>query len=382
MTDNILQSPDPGSPAESWIKSSFFDRIWSTLRSSILIPVLAVAAALGVGALILLVFGYDPLNAYAIMLEGIFGSQRNFSEVLIKTTLRNFSEVLIKTTPVIFTGIAVAAAYSCGVWNIGAEGQFIMGAIGATYVGVFWSDLPDFLMMPLVLLGGFIGGGVWAIIPGLLKVWVKANEVVVTIMLNYIALGITSFLVTGPMKEEGGYNPQSALIAEAARLPRIWEPTRLHLGFLLAVALAIIMMIVLYRTPLGFSIRTVGSSPNAARFAGIPVGRTIVIAMLLSGGAAGLGGAVEIAGLAGRLYAHISPGFGYDGIAVSLLVNNNPLGTIFSGFLFGGLRAGSELMQMNAAIPAVLIQIIQGMTIAFVIAFGVYNTLTKTRYKV
>lgn len=339
--------------------SSSKTQVITWFQKSFMMPLLAVMAALSIGAIILLVFGFNPINAYQIMLEGIFGNNRNFSEVLIKTT------------PVIFTGIAVAAAYSCGIWNIGAEGQLYLGAIFATYVGVFWTNLPTYILVPLVFLAGFIGGGLWAIIPGLLKVWIKANEVVVTIMLNYIALGITSFLVTGPMQEMGSYNPQTAMIADAARLPRIWEPYRLHLGFILAVALAILMMIVLYRTPLGFSIRTVGSNISAARYAGIPVNRTIIIAMLLSGGAAGLGGAVEIAGLAGRLYASISPGFGYDGIAVSLLVNNNPLGTIFSGFLFGGLRAGSEMMQMKAAIPAVLIQVIQGLTIAFVIAFGV-----------
>jgi simple sugar transport system permease protein len=192
-------------------------------------------------------------------------------------------------------------------------------------------------------------------------------------------LGITSFLVTGPMKEAGGYYPQSDMIADAARLPRIWLPTRLHLGFVLAVALAVVMTVILYRTPLGFSIRTVGASVSAARFAGIPVNRTIVIAMLLSGGAAGLGGAVEIAGVAGRLFAQISNGFGYDGIAVSLLVANNPLGTILSGFLFGALRAGSELMQMNAGIPSVLIEIIQGMTIAFVIVFGAFAIMDVRR---
>ena len=337
--------------------------IWDRLKNSIFMPLLAVLAALAVGALILLVFGYNPLKAYATMLEGIFGTQRNFSEVLIKTT------------PIIFTGIAVAMAYSCGVWNIGAEGQLYLGAICATYVGIYWSHLPPGLMLPLVLLAGFFGGGLWAIIPGLLKVWVKANEVVVTIMMNYIAMGITSYLVTGPMKEPG-YNPQTAQITEAAWLPRIWEPTRLHLGFIIAIALSVIMTIILYRTPLGYAIRTVGSSPLAARYAGIPVNRTIVIAMLLSGGAAGLAGACEIAGISRRLYAAISPGFGFDGIAVSLLVNNNPLGTTLSGFLFGGLRAGSELMQMNVGIPSVLIQIIQGMTVAFVIAFGVFRALS------
>jgi len=160
--------------------SSYINQFWKGLQNSFLVPVVAVIAALSIGAIILLAFGFDPVNAYGIMLEGIFGSKRNISEVLIKTT------------PVIFTGIAVATAYSCGVWNIGAEGQFYLGAIFAAYVGIYWAFLPAYLLIPFVFLAGFLGGGIWAIIPGLLKVWVKANEVVVTIMLNYIAMGITS----------------------------------------------------------------------------------------------------------------------------------------------------------------------------------------------
>jgi ABC-type uncharacterized transport system permease subunit len=362
-SDHTLQLDDPFDIALS-------SRLWFGLRNSILMPLLAVLAALLVGALILYAFGYDPIKSYALMWDGIFGSQRNFSEVLLKTT------------PVVFTGVAVAVAYSCGIWNIGAEGQFYLGAIGATYVGVYWGELPAMVLLPMVFIIGFIGGGFWAIIPGLLKTWINANEVVVTIMLNYIALGVTSYLVTGPMKEAKDYFPQSDMIVEAARLPRIWLPTRVHIGVVMAVILAIIVTIILYRTPLGFAIRTVGSSPKAARFAGMPVNRTIILAMLISGGAAGLGGAVEIAGLSYRLFAHISPGYGFDGIAVSLIVNNNPLGTILSGFLFGGLRAGSEIMQISAGIPSVLIQIIQGMTIAFVIAFGVYRVLKQRQKKV
>jgi general nucleoside transport system permease protein len=346
-----------------WLTS----RVGPAVRDSLLVPALAVLSALGVGAIILLISGHDPVQAYAVMWEGIFGNQRNFTEVLVKAT------------PLIFTGIAVAVAYSGGVWNIGGEGQFYLGAIGAAYVGIYWGNLPAPVLIPLVLVAGFVGGAVWAIIPGLLKAWVDANEVVVTIMLNYIAIGITSYLVTGPMQEARGFYPQTELLSAAARLPRILPPTRLHLGFLLAVTLAIIVTVVLRRTPLGYSIRTIGASLNTARFAGIPINRTIVTAMILSGGAAGLGGAVEIAGLTGRLFATVSSGYGFDGIAVSLLVHNNPLGTILSGMLFGGLRAGSELMQMNAGIPAVLIEILQGLTVAFVIGFSAYKFLKPRR---
>lgn len=367
MDDPTIKPPVIPLPSEQDATAELPNRLLSTTKI-VLMPVLAVLAALMVGAILLLIFGYNPLEAYAIMWDGIFGSQRNISEVLLKTT------------PLVFTGVAVAVAYSCGVWNIGAEGQLYLGAIGATFAGIYWGDLPGYVLLPLVLIMGFIGGGLWAVIPGLLKTWLNTNEVVVTIMLNYIALGITSMLVTGPMKEASGNFPQTDMIAEAAMLPRIMPPTRLHVGVILAVLLAILMTLILYRTPLGFTIRTIGANPGAAKFAGMPVNRTIVLAMLLSGGAAGLGGAVEIAGLAGRLFAHISPGYGYDGIAVSLIVQNNPLATILSGFLFGALRAGSEIMQIKAGIPSVLIQIIQGLTVVFVIAFGAYNVI-QTRYK-
>lgn len=307
----------------------------------------------------LTVSGYNPIDGYKAMWEGAFGSARVFSEVLIKAT------------PLILIGAGIAVAFRCGVWNIGAEGQFYAGAIAATWVGITLKSLPAGVLIPLVLLAGFVGGGFLAIIPGWLKIRLKINEVVMTIMLNYIMLGITSYLVTGPMQEQAHIFPQTDEIVPAARLPMIWPGTRLHVGFIIALLVAVIAAVVLFRTPLGYAIRTVGLNPETARYAGIHVNRNIILAMLMSGGAAGIGGAVEVAGLAWRLFATISPGYGYDGIAVSLLAYNNPLYTIFSGFLFGALRASSELMQMNAQIPSVLFQIIQGVIIAFVMIFGV-----------
>jgi simple sugar transport system permease protein len=353
-------------PPEEGASSALAD--WQqTLWYTVMLPLLAVLLALAAGGLILLVTGYDPLQAYAAMWEGVFGSTRNFSEVLLKAT------------PLIFTGMGIAVAFRCGVWNIGAEGQFYAGAVAATWVGVHGGSLPGVVLAPAVLLAGFIGGGFWAAIPGWLKIRLNISEVVTTIMFNYIAIGITSYLVTGPLQEAAGIFPQSDEIVAAAQLPRIWLPTRLHLGFILAVVLALLFTLLLFRTPLGYAIRTVGLNPGAARYAGIGVHRNILAAMLLSGGAAGLGGAVELAGLNWRLFATISPGYGFDGIAVSLLANNNPLGTIFAGFLFGGLRAASELMQMNVRIPSVLILIIQGLVIAFVVAFRMLRWRRATR---
>lgn len=340
---------------------------WPSLQRAIVLPGLALAAALLAGGLILAVTGYDPVRAYQFMWRGVFGSQRTFGEVLLKAT------------PLILTGAGIAVAFRCGVWNIGAEGQFYMGAIAATWVGVNAPGWPPVLLVPAVLVAGFVGGGLWAVVPGWLKVRFRINEVVTTIMLNYLAIGLTSYLVTGPMQEAARVFPQTDEILAAARLPRIWLPTRLHLGFPIAVGLALAYTVLLFRMPLGYAVQTVGLSPSAARYAGIPVERNMVVAMLLSGGAAGLAGAVEIAGLTWRLFATISPGYGFDAIAVSLLASNNPAGIILSGLLFGALRASSELMQMNAQIPSVLTLIIQGLAIAFVVAFSVFRRRAPQR---
>jgi len=295
------------------------------------------------------------------MWEGVFGN------------LRVFTEVLLKSTPLILVGTGIAIAFRCGIWNIGAEGQFYAGAVLATWVGIHLTNLPHGLTVGAVFLAGILGGGLWAIIPGWLKIRLKVNEVVSTLMLNYMMTGLTSYLVTGPMQEAKKVFPQTDEIVKAARLSNILPPTRLNIGFFVAVLVAIVMTIILFRTPLGYAIRTVGQNPETARYAGMRVNRSIIIAMLLSGGAAGLAGAIEVSGLTWRMYATISPGYGFDGIAVSLLAANNPLGTILSGFLFGALRASSELMQMNARIPSVLFKIIQGLTIAFVIAFSLLS---------
>jgi simple sugar transport system permease protein len=188
-------------------------------------------------------------------------------------------------------------------------------------------------------------------------------------MLNYIAIGFVGFLVTGPLQEAIRANPQSDEIAPSAVLARFWPPTRVHLGFPIAVAVAGIATLILFRTPLGYAIRAVGLNPVAAQHAGIDVPRQMVIAMLLSGGAAGLAGTVEILGVTGRLFENISPGYGFEGIAVALLVNNHPLGTVLSGLLFGALGAGSQLMQLTAKVPAPLTFVIQGLVIAFVVSF-------------
>ncbi|MGC8781492.1 MAG: ABC transporter permease [Anaerolineae bacterium] len=332
--------------------------------STVLTPLAAIAVALLVSALILLASGYDPAVAFAAMWQGAFAD------------LRTITELLIKATPLILIAAGLAVAFRTSIWNIGAEGQFYAGAVAATAIGIYLSGVPAFLHVPLLLIGSLAAGALWGMLAGWLKVRFGASEIVTTIMLNYIAIIGTSYLVTGPMIEGAGRYPQTAKIAETAMLPRFLPPTRLHLGFLLALLVCLILYVLLFRTSTGYAIRAVGINAEAARYAGIDVHKNVLLAMALSGGAAGLAGGVEVAGVAFRLYQQISPGFGFDGIAVSLLANNNPLGIIFSGILFGALRSGAEMMQITAKIPSVLVFAIQGLVILAVVAFGVYRVRT------
>jgi len=328
---------------------------------SFLLPLVSILAALAVGALILIIAGYDVTIAYGALLKGIFGNTRNIGEAFLKST------------PLILIGTGIAVAFRCGIWNIGAEGQFYLGAIGATIVGLHMEHVSSLIAIPLGLVAGFLGGGVWGGVAGWLKVRFKANEVVTTIMLNYIAIGLVSYLVTGPMQEAMHANPQTDEIAVSMILPKIFPPTRVNLGYIFAILFAIAITFLLFRMPLGLSLRAVGFNQEASRHAGIGVENHFLIAMLISGGAAGLAGAIEVMGITGRLYANISSGYGFTGIAVSLLCGNHPLGTIITGWLFGALSSGSQLMQLTAQIPAVVISIIQGLVIIFLISFNVFG---------
>ena len=365
QTPPMISTSDPvPPPADSGATTSkLFRQILNSLRG-ILIPIAAILVALLISGIILLMAGYNPLIAFKVMWAGAFGD------------LRTISEVLLKATPLILIGIGLAVAFRCSIWNIGAEGQFYLGAVFSAIIGIFLGDLPAIILVPLVLVAGMIGGAMWAMLAGYLKVRFGASEIVTTIMLNYIAIIGTGYLVTGPLIEEAGKFPQTAKIAEAAWLPRFLSPTRLHIGFIIAVVLAVLVYLLIFKTSTGYAIRAVGINPEAARYAGMSVEGNIMLAMAISGGAAGLAGAVEVAGLTYRLYQQISPGYGFTAIAVALLANNNPIGVIFSGILFGALSSGSEVMQMNAKVPSVLVFAIQGIVILSVVAFGAYRMYT------
>jgi simple sugar transport system permease protein len=341
-------------------------RLASLLRA-IALPVAAVALALLCGATLLTLTGFDGTALFRAMLVDSFADTRSVAETLLKAV------------PLILIGAGLCVAFRCGIWNIGAEGQFYAGAIAATLVGTTLHGLPPALHITLVILTGAAAGAAWAGIAGVLRVAFGASEIVTTIMLNYVALFLTSWLVTGPMKDPNAAYPQSARIAREALMPRIIPDTRLHIGILVALALAGALYVFLFRMGAGYRLRVVGTSPAAARYAGMNVGRNLILAICVSGAMAGLAGAFEVAGVTRRLYQSISPGYGFEGIAVALLAGNNPLGAIASGGLFAALRSGSELLQINDQVPQVLVQVIQGMVILLVVAFGVLSARLRLR---
>lgn len=336
-------------------------RVLAGAAMTVALPVIAVAIALLCGAVLLALNGFNGADVINVMLLGVFQD------------MRSVSEILLKATPLILIGAGLCVAFRCKMWNIGAEGQLYAGAVAATLVGVSFEGLSPWLYVPAVMIAGALGGAFWGGIAGYLKVKFHASEIVTTIMLNYIALITTSYLVTGPMKDAGAAYPQSARLLRESWLPSLFTGMRVHIGIIIALVLALALYVFLYRSSAGYAMRVVGINPHAARYAGIKPGRNMISAMCISGGMAGLAGAIEIAGITHRLYQTISPGYGFEAIAVALLAGNNPLGAIASGGLFAVLRSGAELMQINSQVPQVLVLVIQGIVILSVVAFAAFR---------
>jgi len=319
-------------------------------------PLLAIFFALLVGAIIIYFMGISPFDAYRSLLRGSLGSKSAVAETFIKAT------------PLILTGLAFGFAYRCGLFNIGAEGQLFMGAFCAAAVGIYVKGLPIIFHLPLAVFAGFIGGGLWGLLAGWLKVRYGANEIITTVMFNYVAIHWVSYLVTGPLKAPPGSMPHSSPVEITAQLTRILPGTRLHLGIIIALLALIFFYIFLWYTKKGYEIRMVGLNPNAARYAGMNPARNIILAMFLAGGMGGLAGASELLGVQHRLMQGLSPGYGFDGIAVALLGKNSPLGILFAAILFGILRSGGNLMQMLNGVPVAIIYVIQALVIIFVVS--------------
>lgn len=314
----------------------------------------AVVAALLVGALLMLIAGASPLAAYGIL----------FRQAL--TTYFGFADTLTKTTPLLLVSLGVLVALRAGQFNLGGEGQIYMGGLGSLLLGLAFPNWPMVIHLPLALLGGFALGAAWGAIAGYLKVARGINEVLTTLLLNYVAQNLISYLVNGPLKAPNAPSPFSELVPESARLPAILPQTQAHAGIFLAIALAIALTVAFAITAWGYRIDAVGQNPIAARYAGIPVNRTILSVMALSGGLAGLAGSSEVLGLKYRLFEDFSPGYGFDAVAIALLSRGNPAVVILTAFFFGVLRSGANVMQRSASVPVSIIYAIQGLTVLFV----------------
>lgn len=351
-----------------------FPRIFRAL----LIPLLALVAALAAGALVMFLSGDDPVAAYSGLFQGAFGSGRAWA-----TTIR-------KMIPFILTGLSVAVAFKAGLFNIGASGQFVMGTIAAVAVGINFEGLPALIHLPLALLAGIAGGMLWGAIPGVLKVYTGAHEVIVTIMLNYIAslfggwtvyAGGTQGQTPGPLWDRtAGPISETPDVLASAQIPWLFGPPyRVHYGVFLALAVAVFIWWLIYKTPLGFEIRTVGQNMRAARYAGIRVNFTVILTMAVAGGLAGLAGAIETLGLNHKFAPEFGGAVGFDGITVALLGQTHPFGVVLASLLFGALDGGAAKMQFESGVPADIIQIIQALVLTFVAAPLIIRTIFRIR---
>ena len=339
------------------------------LIDPILIPAIAGGLGLLVGAIMLQLLGANPLDAYGAMAHGAFGSTNAFADTLVKGT------------PLLFVGIGTCIAYRCGVINIGGEGQMVIGAIFSTGVALTFQDAPAWFLVPASMVAGFVGGALWGGIAGVLKVSFRVNEVLSTIMLNAIAAQIMSFLLTGvlidPTTRDNAIKiPQTQRLPPLSDLPR-WIPTRLHLGVLIAIIMAVLVYVLLWRTTIGYRIRAVGYNALASRYAGISVNRYQLFAFILSGAFAGLAGAAELLGVTHRLFTDGSAtGFtsnaGFNGIVAALFGNLHPVGTIPAAILFGALLVGANSLQRTVQVPSAFVTTLDGLIVVFVVASQIW----------
>ncbi len=344
--------------------SSLSARLFATLTDALL-PVVAVLLALLVGVFLLLALGANPYEAYYALFNGALGN------------VSGITQALTKATPLLLVGIGICIAFRGGVINIGGEGQIIVGATLATALALTLRTWPGWLLLPLTLASGALAGAAWGGIAGLLKARLNVNEILTTVMLNQIALQLMNFLLRGPMLDPkqvaAGTNiPQSEALPEVVWLTRLVPRTLLHSGVILAVVLAILVYLLLWRTTIGYRIRAVGLNAAASRYAGIPVAGYLTLSLVLSGAFAGLAGAVEVTGVHHRMLEGLSGGYGFSGIVAALFGKLHPLGVIPASFLFGALLVGADKMQRTVQVPNSLIVVLNGLVVLFVVSSELY----------
>ncbi len=362
MTNPLEQPSLLGQPAaeQSRIRS-----IMQSLLRTLGPAVLGALIALLLGAVLILLSGSDPVVAYRAMLRGAFGGTRQLTETALKAT------------PMLLVGLGLTVAFKARVWNIGGEGQFFIGALFGSFVALTFSSLPPILLIPVMLVAGMAGGAVWGLIPALLRTKRGMSEIITTLMLNYVAIFVIEYVARVPLRDPNGFLPESAQFARAARLPGLFG-TRIHLGVLLALALIPLVYLLIWRTPVGFRLRAIGSKSSVARFAGINVEGGIIFVLLFSGAMAGLSGIIEVSYLHSRLKGSISGGYGFSGILVALLGRLHPVGVLFAAIFFSALSMGANSMHTLTGLPATLADAIQALVVLFVLGVDAWFRLRRT----
>ena len=318
-----------------------------------LVPLLSILLAFVVGGIIMAVLGADPLMAIKYLFQGAFGSKAN-----IGTTLA-------KATPLMFTALCACFAYKCGVFNLGGEGQFLMGSIAA-FLAAYFTGATGIVGIVLALLAGTLAGGFWGMIPGVLKITRGQNEMIISIMLNYVATLFMGVIYTNWIRDASV--PQTPAIDELVRLPRVITGMRFTWGFVIALAVGLLLYYVLFWTSGGFRLRAVGYNMTASRFNGIPVKRCLLTSFIISGAIAGLGGGAELLGTQFRLINGFGAGYGFDGVAMALIGQLHPIATMLVALFFAVLRVGSTTMQAATGVPTSVSDIIQALVIVFSVA--------------
>ncbi|HYO44352.1 MAG TPA: ABC transporter permease [Candidatus Limnocylindrales bacterium] len=371
-----------------------------------LIPILAIVTAFIVGSIFILITDFENLarlttdpvaalggalgtigEAYWSMVLGAFGDPAKFAAALADPTprkmaaaIRPITETLVASSPLIFAGLAVAISFRSGVFNIGVEGQFVLGAFGATVMAIALKEQPAPLILLASTIAGIATGALWGFIPGVLKAKAGAHEVITTIMLNYVAAQIVLFgLRSDFLRQEGSSQPISKVLSEFVRIPLMIDlpGLRLHWGFIVALLMAVVVSWFLFKTTKGYELRAAGFNINAARYAGMSASGSIILAMSMSGALAGLGGSMEVLGTVPQMSNDISSGYGFNAIALALLAGNRPMGIVLASLLFGALRTGGGLMQVKTGIPLDLLVFIQALVIMFVAAPGLIRWLYR-----
>jgi simple sugar transport system permease protein len=315
-----------------------------------------VLLAFVLGAVLIAAIGRDPLLAYASLFEASLGS------------VNGLAETAIRTVPLALCGVGIALAFRAGVFNVGAEGQLFIGGITAAWTGLQLAGQPQWLVLPAMGIAGALAGAGWSAIAGVLKLRFRADELITTIMLNYVAIHLVGWLLHGPLQEPGSPLARTARLGLEARLPLLVEGTRLHAGLLVAIAVAMVAQVFLWRSVAGFRLRAVGQNARAAENAGMNVKALAWTGFLLCGALAGLAGFAEVAGVQRRMIENLSPGFGYTAIIVALLGQTNPLGVLSAAILFAALQIGATTMESAAGVPSALTTVIQALVVLLLIA--------------